>query len=130
MRFLVRAYQESTLRRGYAIEQFLGCTSEGDPTVITMIELRPKDGAFQVWVHEHWDIGDETFIEVAEFPYTDPDGPDGPHATFDSPVGAIEYSEAVLGAIGSRWTNEGVSESEYLDFVRLGRPDKWPPVGV
>ena len=127
MRFLIRAYQESTLRRGRAIEQFIGRTAEVDPAIITLIEIRPKDGACQVWVHERWDVGDEGFVDVGEFPYTDPDGPDAPHATFDSPAAAIEYAESVLGASGSRWTNDGLSESEYLDFVRLGRPAKWPP---
>jgi hypothetical protein len=39
---------------------------------------------------------------------------------------ALIYCEKTFRTSDSRWVGEALSEREYLDFVRAGRPDVWP----
>ncbi|WP_369941256.1 hypothetical protein [Xanthomonas medicagonis] len=64
-----------------------------------------------------------------DFPSLEPDGPDAPAATFADPQDALAYARAALAADPGRWVNEGVAQSDYLDYLRAGRPGKWPHAG-
>ncbi|RYE72896.1 MAG: hypothetical protein EOO81_02180 [Oxalobacteraceae bacterium] len=61
-----------------------------------------------------------------DFPYLEPDGPDGPVATFPNAQMAVAYADAALAADPARWVNLGVAQSEYLDYIRAGKPSRWP----
>lgn len=107
------------------MEQFLGRSGQGKGC-IRHIELRPCKGAIQIWVHDVEDIGSEHALDLYDFPYLEPDGPEAPVATFADPQVALAYAHAALAADTGRWVNEGVAESEYLDYIRAGRPAEWP----
>jgi hypothetical protein len=129
MRYVSESFQTSTLRRGKSLEQFLGPgLRDGEPT-IRCIEIRPaKSGAFEVWVHEAEDLGDNEHLDYYEFIFDEnPLGePSRPLAQFETPLEALEFAEKELVASRERWTNCGVSQDEYSDFINAGRPSDWP----
>lgn len=127
MRHLLANDIEAELRNSKSVEQFLG-RSPVDAGHIRHIELRPADGGIEVWVFDVEDMGSEDCLDIYAFPYFDPDGPDGPVASFPDAQAAVEHACASLAAYPARWTNEGVAQSEYLDYIRAGRPSTWPVV--
>ena len=125
MRHLQAIDIRATLRRGKSVEQFLG-RSPADRDCIRHVELRPVKGRVEVWVYDVEDIGSEECPDVYDFPYLEPGGPACPVARFDEPGNALAYASTSLAADPSRWVNVGVAASEYLDYVRTGRPPRWP----
>ena len=125
MRYLPAIDIPATLRRGNSVEQFLGRSSV-DAGHIRYLELRPSDGLIEVWAYDVEDIGDQEHLDLHDFPYLEPDGPDGPVAAFPDPQAAVSYASASLAASPARWVNVGVAQSEYLDYIRAGRPFRWP----
>ena len=125
MRHLLAIDIPAALRRGESVEQFLG-RSPADAGHIRRVELRPSDGLIEVWVYDVEDIGGEEYLDLYDFPCVEPDGPDGPVATFPDPQGAIAYASASLAIDPARWVNLGVVQSEYLDYIQAGRPFRWP----
>ncbi|MFC0153371.1 hypothetical protein ACFFJ4_06895 [Xanthomonas dyei] len=115
----------ATFRRGKSVEQFLG-RSPLHPDYIRHIELRPVDGSVQIWVYDVQDIGREQYTDLYDFPYLAPEDLDAAAATFQAPNEAIAYAETSLVAHPHRWVNLGVAESEYLEYIRAGRPAVWP----
>jgi len=126
MRHLQSIDIPATFRRGRPVEQFLG-RSPTAPNFIRHIELRPARDAVEVWVFDVEDIGSEGRPDLYDLPYLEPDGPHGPVATFHDPQAAVLYAQAALGADPARWVNLGVAASDYVDFMRAGRPLQWPP---
>lgn len=110
------------------MEQFLGRSGE-DSACIRHVVLRPCAGAIQIWVYDVEDIGSEEYLDLYDFPYLEPDGPEAPVATCADPQDALAHAQAALGADPGRWVNEGLAQSEYLDYIRAGRPRKWPHAG-
>lgn len=125
MRHLLPIDIPATLRRNMSVEQFLG-SSPVDATCIRHIELRPANDSIEVWIHDVEDIGSEDDSDLYDFTYFDPDGPDAPAAIFADAASAVTYASTFLAADPSRWTNLGITESEYLDYIRAGRPSRWP----
>ena len=125
MRHLLSIDISMSFRRGNSVEQLLG-RSPADPGCIRHVELRPCNEEIEVWVHDVEDIGSEACLDLYDFPALEPDGPDGPAAVFQAPQAAIEYAAAFLAANAARWVNQGVAQSEYLDYIRAGRPSSWP----
>jgi len=125
MRYLLAIDIPATFRRGNSVEQFLGRSPVGVGN-IRHLELRPSDGLIEVWVYDVEDIGDQEHLDLYDFPYLEPDGPDGPVAAFPDPQAAVSYASASLAAGHARWVNAGVAQSEYLDYIRAGRPSRWP----
>lgn len=126
VRHLLATDIAATLRRGKSVEQFLG-RSPVDADHIRHVELRPSDGLIEVWVYDVEDIGDEEYLDLYDFPDLEPDGPEGPAATFPDSPAAVEYASASLSADPARWVNAGMSQSEYFEYIRAGRPSGWPP---
>ena len=128
MRFVLPTFQEATLRRGKSLEQFLGGCVFCDEAAIRFVELRPAGSRVEVWLHHAADIGDEEHCDFAPFIFNeDEEGNEvAPVAVLPSPGAALELAQSDLGACPDRWTNQGMSESEYLDFIRAGRPALWP----
>ncbi len=128
MRYLAPIFQESTLRRGKSLEQFLGSGTRRNENTIRCLELRPTALGVEVWLHEAADIGDERHLDYYPFIYHDDvnGDPVAAVALLDSPAAALEFAVLRLGVSPSRWTNLGVSQDEYLDFIKAGRPAQWP----
>jgi hypothetical protein len=80
----------------------------------------------EIWVYDVEDIGSEEYLDLYDFPYLQPDGPYGPVAIFPEPQAAVAYASTLLAADPSRWVNLGIAQSEYLDYIRAGRPSRWP----
>jgi hypothetical protein len=125
MRHILEIDIPITLRRGKSVEQFLG-RSLADEEYIRYVELRPNDGLVEVWVYDVEDVGDEEYLDLYDFPYLEPDGPDSPLATFNDAIAAVQFASSSLSANPDRWVNFGIGQSEYLDYIRAGRPSKWP----
>ena len=125
MRHLLPIDIPATFRRGTSVEQFLG-RSPIDAGHIRHIELRPSDGLIEIWVYDVEDIGSEDYLDIYDFPYLEPVGPETPVATFPDPQAAVAYANASLATDPARWVNLGVAQSEYLDYIRAGRPSRWP----
>lgn len=125
MRYLLAIDLPAAMRRGVSVEQFLG-RSPLDAECIRHVELRPSDGVVEVWVFDVEDLGDEQWCDIYGFPYLEPDGPDGPVAVFHEAHAAAQYASTTLAADPARWVNLGVGASEYIDYMRAGRPLRWP----
>ena len=119
MRYVFPAFQESTLRRGASLEQFMGAAMRDGERTISYLEIRPAKGGFEVWRFEAPDIGDKEFTDVSEFAF---DGENEPLATLQHPSDAFLFAHSQLGADPQRWVNIGVVCDEYKDYVMAGRP--------
>ena len=126
MRHLDAAAVIATLKRGRSVESFLGSVPGSKALSVRYVELRPASQAVEVWVHDLEDRGSEEFTDLVEFPRLDGEDPDAPNARFNKAEEALAYAEKKLGAAPNRWTNAGVCHDDYADFVRAGRPIKWP----
>jgi hypothetical protein len=122
MRHIPSTFLISTLRRGAVIEQFMGGRVDGSQRVIRWIRLSPNVQEIEVWDQEVSDFGGELWDSYA---LSDED--QEAVAVFSDPAEAIEFAQSVLGALPERWVNEGIGESEFLDYVALNRPVRWPP---
>lgn len=127
MRHLTEAFALGALRRGRGIEQFLGAAGTPERPGIRWVEIAPTTNGFRVMLHAAEDIGGEHFCDLGEFPPLDP----GREEDFGQEIAlapdaaeAMAIAEAHTGADPTRWVSEGISGSEYRDFVRAGRP-RW-----
>ena len=115
-----------TLKRGRSVENFIGQVPGSTVPSIRYIELRPVEAGVEVWVHDLDDCGNEDFTDLVEFPALGGEDPDRPEAIFERPEEALAYAQSKLGAASNRWTDVTVCHADYADFVRAGRPAKWP----
>ncbi len=129
MRYVTEGFLESTLRRGRSLEQFLGACPKTDGEYILCLEIRPANDQYEVWRHKAEDLGDEDCLDFYEYiVYEDEEGNEiGPLSIWEKPDEALAYAEKQLGASRTRWTNLGVAQDEYEDFIKAGRPSFWPP---
>ncbi|NIJ77576.1 hypothetical protein FHT08_002659 [Xanthomonas campestris] len=125
MRYLLPIDLPATLRRNTSVEQFLG-KSPVDATYIRHVELRPANDCIEVWMYDVKDVGSEDDSDLYDFAYFEPDGPRAPAAIFADAAAAVTYASTSLAADPTRWTNLGIAESEHLDYLRAGRPSRWP----
>lgn len=89
-------------------------------------ELRPVKSSIELWVFDIEDIGHEEYLDIYDFPYLESTEPLGPMSALHDASAAMADASQRLGADASRWTNQGVAQSDYGDFIRLGRPARWP----
>jgi len=125
MRYLDDDYISSALNRGKSVEQFLGKSPE-NPAYIRHVELRPKHDAIELWIYDLEDIGSEDFLDFYDFPILNEDDDEAPVATFEDTEAALSFAQEKVGAQKTRWTNALIGQSEYLDYIRADRPDRWP----
>jgi hypothetical protein len=126
MRHLDRTLVALVLKRGKSVENFAGRVPGMKVPSIRYVELRPANGAIQVWVHDLEDCGHEQFTDLVEFPRLNAEASHEPRAVFQDAEAAIQFAETNLGVTAHRWTNVTVGHDDYLDFVRAGRPQTWP----
>ena len=123
MRYLSRGFAVGALRRGRAIEQFLGACEANGLAGMRWIEIRPVPVGYEVVVYEVEDVGSERFADLVGFPPVIP----GDEEDFGRVVGVAGDEREALsmaaghGARDDRWVNQGVAGDEYRDFVRAGR---------
>ncbi|MEU6242475.1 hypothetical protein [Streptomyces sp. NPDC047024] len=70
---MVETFLLGTLRRGRSVEQFLGPCGSTERPGVRHVEVRPKNGQFEIYLHTVEDIGSESFRDLGEFPPFDPD---------------------------------------------------------
>jgi len=127
MRYVAAAFIESTFHRGKSLEQFLGGKIVDGDRRIRWAELRPtKSKHIEVWLYEVPDPGN-ALMDIYVLG-SDLEAPDAPVATCETSADALKLAHALLGAAFDRWVNQGVTQSEFEDFVAAGRPDHWPPL--
>ncbi|GAA2583831.1 hypothetical protein GCM10010435_72010 [Winogradskya consettensis] len=127
MRYLTRQFSVTALRRGRAVEQFLGGTEVHGERAIRWVAISPEDGQCRISLHTVRDPDDENAGDLANFWSLDP--VDEAYAGEGREIGtcgdereALLLAERLTGADPGRWVNEGVAGDEYGDHVR-GRRD-------
>ena len=120
MRHIAATFLESSLRRGATLEQFMGGADHDGERIVRWIELRPSQAGVEVWDCKAPDLGEECidFYALMDIELE-------PVAIVPDATHALEYAQSALGANPSRWVNQGVSQDEFLDFLRAGRPAQW-----
>ncbi|HLM65927.1 MAG TPA: hypothetical protein VK358_00300 [Longimicrobium sp.] len=117
-RYLVPAFIKSAIHRGVSVEQFLGgFDADGEPALRYM-ELRPKEDRVELWVHEVYDQGDESYLDLYDFTPLDDDAEDEPATQALTLDEALALARDRFGAHPDRWVHEGVIQDEYLDYLR------------
>ncbi|MCX4479562.1 hypothetical protein OOK44_24415 [Streptomyces cellulosae] len=123
MRHLVESFAVGALRRGQAIEQFLGRAATETPAGVRWVSVEPTERGFVVTLHAVEDVGGGHFCDLLEFPPLDPDDEFGEELGVErEPLAAMALAENKAGAVRDRWVNAGVAGAEYRDYVRAGRP--------
>ncbi|MFG2949716.1 hypothetical protein [Streptomyces adustus] len=133
MRYLTESFALGALKLGRPVEQFLGPAGSPERPGIRYIEVRPAKNRYEIYLHTLEDVGNETFVDVVEFPplYTDDEEEEFGRlvATRDDPLVALATAEDFTGAGRERWVNVGVVQDEYLEYVVAGRPANSSPDG-
>lgn len=125
LRYLSTTDILAALKRGQSVEQFLGvCPNQVG--YIRHVELRPTASGVELWVFDVEDIGNQDFLDIYDFPDLEPDGREGPAVHFEDAESALNAATATFATHPARWTNLGVAQSEYLDFICMERPAVWP----
>ncbi|HTJ39506.1 MAG TPA: hypothetical protein VL738_40280 [Dactylosporangium sp.] len=126
MRYLTQAFALGALRRGKAIEQFLGPVEVDGVAGVRWVAVSSSAGKYSVTVHTVQDLDDDEFLDMANFPPLDPvdeeyAGQGRELGRHDDPGAAVELAERLTGAVPERWVNFAVVGEEYADFVRSRR---------
>jgi len=125
MRYLTRRFAVGALRRGAAIEQFLGGVEVAGVAAIRWVEIRPTGEGYRVSLHAAQDL-DGQHADLANFPPLDPAndecvGQGRELGRAADELEAIELAERVTDAVADRWVNYAVAAEEYLDYVHARR---------
>jgi len=123
VRHLTPTFAAGALRRGKAIEQFLGPAFHGGRRGVRWTTIEPGPDGYTILLHVAEDVSDDGLADITEFPPLDPEAYDlWPEiATTGDEVEAIDTAERLTGADPARWTNFGLAVEEYHDYARLGR---------
>jgi hypothetical protein len=123
VRHLTPSFAAGALRRGKAIEQFLGPAFHGGRRGVRWTIIEPGPDGYTILLHVAEDISDDHLADITDFPPLDPEAYDlWPEvATVKDEAEAIETAQRLTGADPTRWTNFGLAAEEYRDYARLGR---------
>lgn len=124
-RYLITPFIESAVHRGASVMQFLGGFLAGDEPALRYVELRPGEDGVEVWVHEVFDAGSETYADVGGFGAVDEDA-DEPAVVAETIAEALAIAHERFGAVPDRWVNESMIDDEYLDYRRGKQPPPQP----
>ena len=114
----------SALKRGSAVEQFLGGGVSNGQRTIRWIEIRPQNETFEVWQFESADLGD---IDSSDFYDWGGEEDEVLVSTTRTADEALQFAETYLNARTGAWTNPGVSQDDYRDYVKSQRSPDWTP---
>lgn len=123
-RYLSFAEAHAALRRGKAVEVFLGGCSRSDSQGIRWVQIRGLPNGCELRLYETADLGSEDYTDVYEF------GPLDPELEQEEAdeVRAFSSFEECVKTLETRWpgalsrlTNESMVQDEYADYLRRGR---------
>lgn len=107
----------SALARGDVVEQLLSA----DSTVVEWLRLSGRASSIELVRHRVQNIGSDIFIDVYEFPPSDPEEEHGEGvvlATFRDAAEAVTAS-VDYGARTDRWVNEFMVPDEYAEATHI-----------
>lgn len=73
MRYLAESFAPGALRRGRSVEQFLGPIHTAERLGVRYVEIRPKGGRYEIFLHVVEDVSHKTLTDLVEFPPLDQD---------------------------------------------------------
>ena len=120
-RYLTQAEAVSALRRGRAVEAFVGGCSRDDAPGVRWLQIHERAASIELRVYESADIGSEDLLDLYEF------GPLDPALEQDAPseLHSFHTFEECVRMIKGRWpgvalklVNEGIVQDEYADYLR------------
>lgn len=123
-RYLNLQDAESALKRGKAVECFLGRCERDDNPGIQWLRIRSSKCELEVSLYETADLGDESFLDIYEFGPLDPElglGDANEVKSFTSFGHAIEFIEQRFAGSSERLLNEFMIQDEYADYISSGR---------
>ncbi|MFC9534924.1 hypothetical protein ACFT38_30965 [Streptomyces sp. NPDC056975] len=134
MRYLAEPIILSALKRGRAVEQFLGPTHGSDRRGVSYVEVRPVQGTYEVYLHSVLDSEPQSYDLDSLPALFDSDEEDFGLlvATTIDPAAALDAATDRTGAVLERWVNQSMAGDEYSDYVSAGRPNQasdgrpWP----
>jgi hypothetical protein len=126
VRYLTPSFARAALRRGSAIEQFLGVADFHGVAAVRWVEVTPEPQGYRISLHTVRDLDDEHFADLSNFPPLDPEqeefvGQGREVGRGVDEVEAIALAERLTGAAPERWVNFSMAGEEYLDVVRSRR---------
>lgn len=128
MRYLEEPLILGALKRGCAVEQFLGPSGSAERPGICWVEIRPTQGTFEVYLHSALDCEPLTGDLDSLPPLFDSEEEDFGLllATTNDPLAALDAAETRTGTVRERWVNESMAGDEYCDYVLADRPAAAP----
>ncbi len=123
-RYLKLQEAELALKRGKAVECFLGGCERDGRAGIKWLSIRGAGPKIDVSVYETADLGDESFLDIYEFGPLDPDmelEEANEVISFASFRRAIEFIEQRFTGSSEKLLNELMIQDEYSDYISRGR---------
>jgi hypothetical protein len=118
MRYLTQSFLKSALSRGKVVEQFIGSVTRDELAGLRFLQLSVEAGKISITIFDVDDIGSEDFLDIYSFPSLIEDEEyDRPTRTYDDLTEALEDADSSFGANPHRWTNEGLAQDEYQDYL-------------
>jgi len=122
MRYLTLNYAQSALNRGKSIEQFIGKVTREGNSGIRFIQITLDSASYQLTTFDVEDIGSEDFLDIYSFPtLIEDEYYDRPSLEFRSLEDAFTAAHSNYSASSDCWTNAGVVQDEYKDFLVQNR---------
>ena len=116
-RYLIEPHIKSALSRGKRVEQFLGPRESDGLACVQYAVMSSRGAEFRIDVYEVEDVGSEDFLDIYEFPSSDPDGDPVVSIAADSLGAALDQASRQVAADPGRWVNAGVIQDEYQDYL-------------
>ncbi|UBX47484.1 hypothetical protein LDO51_09745 [Providencia alcalifaciens] len=123
-RYLNLQEAELALKRGKAVECFLGGCERDSRAGIQWLSIRGSKSEIDVSIYETADLGDESFLDIYEFGPLDPDLEleDANEVKSLTSFGqAIEFIEQRFAGSSERLVNELMIQDEYAEYISRGR---------
>ena len=123
-RYLNLQEAESALKRGKAVECFVGGCEHNGRAGINWLSIRSSGSGVDVSVYETADLGDESFLDIYEFGPLDPDlelEDANEVISFTSFSEVIKFIEQRFAGSSERLVNELMIQDEYTEYISRGR---------
>ena len=126
MRYLTGRFAVGALRRGKAIEQFLGGFEVLGEPALRWVVISPMNRRYRVSLHTVRVPEDDNFGDLANLLSLDPVdeayvGEGRELGVRDTENEAVRLAADLAGADPRRWVNDGLAGEECRDFVRARR---------
>ncbi|WP_316812580.1 hypothetical protein [Pedobacter heparinus] len=116
-RYLLPEQLKSNLRLGKSVEQWLGHQQEDGYVILKYIAIeKERNGEYSLLYMEHIDEGNESFLDIYDFSYVDPDEP-AVINLFDSVEEVLDFALNTYGASLDKYVSAGMIQEEYADYL-------------